>query len=674
MLSQELDLNYDIDLKLDAEQIQAMRDYLDERVQDFPDKQPSLLISEHALNRNLPPGTPRPGALDLSYTPYLIEPADNMSPDSPVQHTGILKNAQGGWTMIAECILIYYIDYEPRPQIFVSATQDLLEKWAVERLDKAIDGYDIRHKIGATTNTKGSRRTGDKTFQKEYMGLFLDMVSAQSAPSLRAVDKCILIRDEISGVPLLLKTGEGSWLDVSEARLNAWGDMSKIFDLSTPGILGECPMHDIYLSGDRRKFLIPCPLCGKYQELKWGPGKELYGLKWEMKAGMLVKGSSVYMCEHCKDPISETTKGQFLKKGFWEPTAKSYPDMRTYSINTMYSPKQMFSWEKIVRKYLKAQDKPPDIGMRAFTNLYLGQPYKETGTRPKLDNVIDLQGGYREKEVPDGVLYLTIGVDKQTGSSTDPDNPPRLELEVLGMGSKYRTSSIDYEVFEGDLSNPFAGAWEKLYQWVISDGLVFRRSDGWEFPVQLIFIDSGDGTDYDIVYQFTSRLNACYPCKGFHALSRRKKEAGDSVGPHDFKRYRATKTEKSGDTIFYQISTHYYKGQIYSGLKVRRDSTIGEQPAGFCDFPLGRSEKYFKMLVAEELRSDGSYHAGGRRNEALDCRVYAHCAADVYLDGLVLEFKAKAKAEGADAIQLLKYDHKFVLEYLEHKTKRKIGP
>ncbi|MCK5548292.1 MAG: phage terminase large subunit family protein [Thermoplasmata archaeon] len=606
------------------------------------------------------------------YTPYLIEPIDNMSPNSPVQHTGILKNAQGGWTMGAECIIIFYVDYEPRPQLFVSATQDLLEKWAVERLDKAIDGYNIRHKIGATLNTKGSRRTGDKTFQKEYMGLFLDMVSAQSAPSLRAVDKCILIRDEISGVPLLLKTGEGSWLDVSEARLNAWGDMSKIFDLSTPGILGECPMYDIYMQGDQRKFLIPCPLCGKTQELKWGPGNEQYGLKWEMSKGFLVKNSTVYMCEHCHDPIPESTKGHFLIKGRWEPSAKSYPDMRTYSINTMYSPTRMFSWEKIVRKYLKAQTQPADIGMRAFTNLYLGQPYKEQGTRPKLENVIDLQGGYREKEVPDGVLYLTIGVDKQTGSKTDPDNPPRLELEVLGMGSKYRTWSIDYEVFAGDLSNPFAGAWEDFYQWLISEEAIFRRSDGREFPVQLTFIDSGDGTDYDIVYKFSERLNACFPCKGFHALTRRKKEKGDVIGPNDMKRYRASKMDKHGSVLYYQISTHYYKGMIYSGLKVRREG-LGEQPACFSDFPMGRSENYFRMLTAEELRADGSYHAAGRRNEALDCRVYAHCAADVYLDALVLQFKAKAQADGADPIKLQSINHKFVLDYMERTTKRNYG-
>ena len=337
MQPQKLDLDYGLAIEIDEEYLIDMRSYLRDKVQGFPDKRPSILISKHAEKRILPPGTPRPGALDLLYTPYLIEPINNMSPSSPVQHTGILKNAQGGWTMAAECIIIFFIDYEPRPQIFVSATQDLLEKWAVERLDKAIDGYNIRHKIGATLNTKGSRRTGDKTFQKEYMGLFLDMVSAQSAPSLRSVDKCILIRDEISGVPLLLKTGEGSWLDVSEARLNSWGDMAKIFDLSTPGILGECPMYDIYMQGDQRKFLIPCPLCGKEQELKWGPDNEQYGLKWEMKKGFLVKNSVVYMCEHCHDPISESTKGQILTKGHWEPSAKSYPDMRTYSINTMYS-------------------------------------------------------------------------------------------------------------------------------------------------------------------------------------------------------------------------------------------------------------------------------------------------------------------------------------------------
>jgi len=661
----------DPNIEFDAEFKEEMKAYLRDRIRAFPEKLPSKLISEHSKKRIMPPGTPRPGALDLRFTPYLIEPMDNMCPDNPVQQTGVLKNAQGGWTMMAECCIVYFMDYVPSPQLFVSATESLLEKWAVERLDKAIDGYDIRHKIGVTSLVKGSKRTGDKTFQKEYMGMFLDMSSARSAPGLRTVDKRILYRDEISGAPLLLMTGEGSWLDVSEARLNAWGDLSKILDLSTPTILGECPMTEIYLSGDQRKYLIACPICGKEQELKWGDEKALYGLKWETKGGFLVPGTTVYMCEHCHDAIQEIHKYEFLLNGHWESTAKSYPEIRTYSINTMYSPKMMYSWEKVVKKYLKAKEQPGDIGMRSFTNLYLGQPFKETGTRPKLPSVTELHGAYKEGQVPDGVLFLTMGVDKQTGSKTDPENPPRLELEVLGVGSKYRSASIEYKVFPGELTDPYSGAWEDLYQWILTGGATFRRSDGREFPVQLTFIDSGDGTDYDIVYKFTSRLRACFPSKGFKQLTRRKREKGDEIGPHDFKRYRAAKMEKNSDVVLYQISTHYYKGFIYNCLKVQREG-MGEQKPGHCDFPFGRSEKYFKQLTAEELRSDGSYHATGP-NEALDCRVYAQCAADVFLDGKVMEFKAIAKSNGANDVQLLEINHRFVLEQMALKVQRNIG-
>jgi phage terminase large subunit GpA-like protein len=70
--------------------------------------------------------------------------------------------------------------------------------------------------------------------------------------------------------------------------------------------------------------------------------------------------------------------------------------------------------------------------MRSYVNIYAGLPYKDTGSRPKLSTVIALKGNYVSGTVPEGVLFLTAAVDVQAGSQKDPDNPPRLEMEVLG--------------------------------------------------------------------------------------------------------------------------------------------------------------------------------------------------------------------------------------------------
>jgi phage terminase large subunit GpA-like protein len=278
--------------------------------------------------------------------------------------------------------------------------------------------------------------------------------------------------------------------------------------------------------------------------------------------------------------------------------------------------------------------------------------------------VIELRGEYREGEVPRGVIFLTAGIDVQRGSKTDPSNPPRLEIEVLGHGMDFRTYSILHKVIEGETTvSAYDGAWEEMHQWAVSGGLNFTRADGMQFPVSLVLIDSGDGPFIDIVFAFTSRWQNTLPSKGFSALLKRKHEKGDEAGPHVYKRYRRVKSDRHNDIDYVEVSTNHYKTKTYTSLNISRRDTEPQKP-GFCDFPRNRGEKYFTQLVAEEKRADGSFHDGGRRNEALDCRVYALCAGDVFLDAKVSAMRAAAKMQGASDMEIQKLTHKVVLEIL----------
>lgn len=319
-------------------------------------------------------------------------------------------------------------------------------------------------------------------------------------------------------------------------------------------------------------------------------------------------------------------------------------------------------------------------GLRSFVNLYLGMPYKEKGSRPKVEKIIELRGEYLDNGmVPDGVLFVTAGVDVQAGSGwnyeencpKDPANPPRLEMEILGHGSQFRTWSLAYLRFEGPITDPHAGAWEAMQLWAQQGGLVRKRADGMEFPVSMVFIDSGDGNNTDLVYVFTTRWKNTFPSKGFNALVKRKEEKGDEAGPSNFKRYRSVRLERSGEMVLYEISTNYYKSWTYTNLNIPRQDFEPQKP-GFCSFPRDRGEKFFLMLTAEEKRSDGSFHAGGRRNEALDCRVMALCAGDVFLDAKVAGYRAAAKTKGLTDLEIQKFDHAFVLEVLRKQTARRV--
>jgi len=80
------------------------------------------------------------------------------------------------------------------------------------------------------------------------------------------------------------------------------------------------------------------------------------------------------------------------------------------------------------------------------------------------------------------------------------------------------------------------------------------------------------------------------------------------------------------------------------------------------------------MLTAEEKMSDGSFDSKGRRNEALDCRVYALCAADVFLDSELLNYRAYAKQNGASQSQILAITHRTVIDEMMRQTQIKKAP
>lgn len=644
-----------IKLNLTRSQRKEQREYLAVRIMDFPSELPTLKISEHAEEKRiLPPGTPRPGPLDLSYTPYLIEPMDNMCPQNTVQKTDIMKGAQLGFTMMAECVLCYYIGYDPSDQMFMSSSESGIEKWASKRLEPAISSYGYRHLIKSSEEGSGKRK-GDKQFSKEYRGMRLDMVSAQSASGMRSDSKKILIRDEIDGAPAKLRTGEGNFLDVSYARTNAWGDRRKVLDFSTPTKFEISLIWREYKKGDQRKYQMRCVHCNEPQELEF---KQLVP---EKEDGLTV--DVFYACKHCGAAMYNYHKDQmFSNEPFWEPTATSITkNRRSYHINSLYSPVGMMSWLELYTIYEAAEKSIDPDDMVSFTNLYLGMPHKQVGQRPKLNAVLDLRGTWEEGIVPDMVLFLTIGIDVQRGSKKDELNPARLELEVLGHGPGYRTFSIMYKKIEGAVDDPFSGAWEQLNQWALDTELTFKKQNGSKISVALNFIDSGDGETTDVVYRFCGRWKNTYPIKGKRQVG--QSDNVDKATRNDYKRFSASKVGE--DTLLYVISTNLYKAIVYNSLKIKRiDGDI--QSPGFSDFPIERNDNYFKMLTAEEKRTDGNfYNSAGRRNEALDCRVYALCAGDVYIGNLIDIFRKKYKTIGAPEEQIKQINAKWVIEYLK---------
>lgn len=610
----------------------------------------------------MPSNTPFPGPWENARTYYAVEIMDNMSPYSPIQYIDVMAAAQVLKSSVCENSVSYYMDARPAPILYVSGTDDLLKKWSSKRLEPLIDSIGMRDKIRALSDSKKSRASGDTMTQKLFTGGFLEMASAQSPSSLRADSIMILILEELDSAPELLTTGEGRFDKVAEVRTSGFALRKKILAVSTPTTEEMSLIKKRHALGDQRVYMVPCPFCEKFQILERGSEKGSHGLRAETEAGVLK--SVYYICDHCHEAFFEYHKKWFIPRGYWEPTANGNMGRRSYHINSLYSALGMFSWFNYWQEYQEAQDTPD--GMRSFTMLRDGLPFKESGSRPKLDKVIELRGGYTAGTVPDNVLYIVAAMDVQQGSEKDERYPARVEMEILGIGEKYRTWSIDYKVFVGKVDDPFEGAWKKLHEWAEGNGLIFKKKSGFKMSPVLILIDSG--YEQSTVIGFCKRWKNTFPSKGFQYLKKNKKENRDEAGPLNIKRYRAVKS--GGASIVYEISTNYYKNVIYNSLNIPRIDEIEQKP-GFSDFPIDYGEEHFKQLTAEEKLADGTFYLPkGRKNERLDCRVGCLCAADIYLDAKVLDFKSAAKASGASPDQLQTINHKFVIDAMVEQNKK----
>jgi len=621
----------------------------------------------------------------LNDAPYLREPMELLSPDSHVQQVVCMMSAQSGKSVLGQIMTGFYSSHVPSEIIYATADLASARKTSERRLEPLFNSVGVKFKT--QSENKSSRRSGDTALVKEFPGGCIDVVTANSPAALSAETKRIAIADEIDRWKISLGA-EGSPYAQLYARLKAWQTEKKILAISTPTDEDVSLIFELFLMGDQREYFVPCPMCGKMQILTI-KSKSGWGLDWETKNDKVIQSSIIYICKECSKSFNENKKYDILINGEWSP--QGVPDdkfIASFHLSALNS--NFESWYEIAKSYENSRENPHR--RKEFVNLQEGLPFKQVGSRPKADAVIENKGDYLSGTVPDGVLYLTSGIDVQRGSDkwrdmSDDDlelaiakytkdgtihkkRMPRLEYEVIGKGAGYRTWAISYKVFYGRVEDAFAGAWEKLNDYRVSleneNGRYgFKRmSDKWVFPVVQTLIDSGykpetgDEGNPHVVYMFCGRWNATHPSKGFKLLKKNKIEQRKQTDRYDHIRYRWAKVD-SGTTTLCEFSGNHYKQRIYNSLKIQRSEDDIQRP-GFQDFPRDYPNRFFVGLTAEEKLIDGNYDNAGRWNDPLDIHVMAECAADVYLDKFTEIKRAEKKETG-------KFSQLQIKEAINHK-------
>jgi len=526
-----------------------------------------------------------PGPWKTSFIPYAKEPMDSFN-DPEIEHIILVFGSQASKTEILINMIGYATDQDPGPMLVVYPEDGTAEFAGESRIEPMVLS------VPALKNKFNER--GSEKLELKFDDVFIALNGANSPSKLASKPIRYLIRDEIDKYKEW--TGkEASPLALSEERTKTFPHNKKIVDASTP-TLKTGNIWSAYEKADlKKKYHVPCPHCGKYQELIFKQIKWPKEIKDDHK---LAKDLAWYECKFCKGIIEERHKQKMISFGKWVIENKPIGRIRSvaYHVNSIYSP--FVSFGDMASKFLAAKDIPSEL--MNFINSWLAEPWEDKATSMKSDIVLKHQGNYEEGRVPEDALLLTAGIDVQQGYFWG---------TVRAWGERLSSWLVRYQRLE---------TWIDVEQFIFDP---YVTEWGEVVYIQKACLDSGYETD-DVYLFCAQHPGICVPVKG-------------SSNPLKA-RQSATRIDKGKGTglILYNLDTNQYKNQISGSLAkpanmpgafmVYRDCPR-EYADQICSEQKVTSQDKRTKKQIETWKPIGS-HA---QNHLLDCEVYAAAAADL---------------------------------------------
>lgn len=588
-----------------SEGLAALRSGIAIDAHDVFQPQSKLTVSEWAdANRRLPSNSPIPGRFRTDFIPYMRRIQDVLG-DESVREVVFAKASQVAGSTAGENFLGWIMDQSPSAVLQVWPSEEKLKKWSLTRLDPMIDETPC---LRAKFPRSGRRDSGDSIAYKEFSGGWLKAITAKSTIALKSDTARVAIAEEVDEWEGDVND-QGDPLELLLVRLrNYWN--RKLYVVSTPTVLGASRVWSLLEQSTWEEYWVPCPHCGHMQTLRWRDEKEgeedagfTYRLIFERNAaGEVVPGSTCYVCDECSVPIPERKKGWMLRRGEWRAR---YPGRERvgFHINVLYSP--LCPWDDVARAFLRSKDSPSKL--KVFHNTWLGLPFRDVASRVE-SHVLSERTVPYPAPVPRGVGLLTAGVDVQAD---------RLEVVVWGWGAHERSWVIAWRQIDILKERP-ADAWAELDEVLIKGR--WKHEDGAELGIAAAAVDAGYESETVWRYCEARRAHRIIATVG------RSGPGKQLITPPDPAKYKKSKAKRKP---MHTVGVDSGKSMLYGRLGVGKP----EAP-GYVHFPDTLDPVFFDQLTSEQLIT--KYEKGrpyrtweliaGRRNEALDCSVYAMAA------------------------------------------------
>lgn len=564
---------------------------------------------------------PERGAWRTERTPYLLEPMDCTDPENPVQKVVMQFATQLGKSEVLYNALLKRIHLSPMDMMMVQPTLQDAKDHSSQRFTQTVK---LMPEVLARIAETRSRDETNTLFTKEIAdgSATLFFSGANSARSLASKPLGFAACDEVDGYPLDVD-GEGDPIGLVLERMSNF-PRRKLLLCSTPTTKDFSTIEREYLASDRRRYWVPCPHCGGMQVLVWGAEKE-YGIKWlKTASGEPRPETAVYVCQHCAAAIENHQKTDMLAGGRWiaENPGAQNGTVAGFHLSKLYSPVGWKSWEMLVRDWASAQEaaKAGDVAkLKRFVNTSLAETWEEQGDKVAGGELARRAEGYDLGTVPVGGLLLTMGTDVQGD---------RLEVRTWAWGRGQESWLVGREIIYGD---PALEEGQPGSPWTV---LTERRrtplihAGGAEMTVSACAIDTGGHhTQQVYAYVRAHQHEGVLAVKGASARGKAILSKPSEVEVT----WRGQKIPRG--VKLWQIGTDVAKGLIYGRLRQAKPGP------GFVHLPkiLASTDEFDQMTAERLVTRYVKGHArlewikpNGRRNEALDCAVYALAAAVWY--------------------------------------------
>jgi phage terminase large subunit GpA-like protein len=571
-----------------------------------------------------------PGPYRTSKTPYFREVMECLSVTSPIQEVVIIKGAQVGATEIANNFIGYIIHHAPGPAMFVQPTDTLIKRTSKHRIATMISSTP---ELSSRVRPARMKDSGNTILVKEFPGGVLVLAGANSAVGLRSMPARYLILDELDGYPMDVDQ-EGDPVHLAIRRAATFGRKKKILKISTPKLAGSSRIQAAYEETDQCIYLVPCPLCDYYAPIVWRNLRQPGGAPWSSKTP---PETVVWYCESCSGEIEERHKTEILERGRWEPTERGKLNARGFKLSALYSPVGWYTWRESVHDFLEAKEQGP-TALKVWTNTVLGDVWHEESKTVEWEETLDAREHFPAR-VPADVVVLTAGVDVQAN---------RLEVGIWGWAKGPEPFAIDHRILSGRPDQD--AVWDRLDE--LLESVTYRHESGLEMPITATAVDAGFETEN--VYDFCShRLN-----KNVWAIVGRSGQGRPAVRPPT-----EQTVERTGYHVnLYTVGIDGIKRWAYNRLRDAIDAPDQERDDPILPMHIPNidpfDEEWARQLTAEEElprsymgfeRKVWKKKIGQKRNEVLDCLVYAR-AACLILNPIydALERNIERRATGAE--------------------------